>query len=156
MILSDIKLRLKTFMCIIGMLFPLILIFFGGLDANSLSEYYYTDAKWAFVIICLLMSGNMITVDKWVVPAILLMIIAIFPCKAFRILHNASAIIFFLWGTVIMCKDKRLYWMGYVMLFSSILYAINLYWCEVIQIFLISAFHLEYLHRIRKVKKLRH
>jgi predicted ferric reductase len=155
MISSDTKLRLKTFMCIIGILFPLILIFFGGLEVNSLSEYYYTDAKWAFVLICLLMSGNMITVDAWVVPAILLMVIAIFPCKAFRILHNASAIIFFLWGAVIMCKDKRLYWMGYVMLLSSILYAVSLYWCEVIQIFLISAFHLKYLHRIRKVKKLR-
>mgnify|MGYP003649446452 CR=1 FL=1 len=155
MISSDTKLRLKTFMCIIGMLFPIVLIFFGGLDVNSLSEYYYTDAKWAFVLICLLMSGNMITVDKWVVPAVLLMTIAIFPCKEFRILHNSSAIVFFLWGAVIMCKDKRLYWMGYVMLLSSILYAISLYWCEVIQIFLISAFHLKYLYRIRKVKKLR-
>lgn len=119
---------------------------------NSFSEYYYTPAKLTFICLCIIMAINMVSTTKWEIPALLIIIIAIFPCKEFKILHNASAIIFFIWCTLIMCKDKRLAWMGYVMLAASPIYIVSIYWCEVIQVFLISLFHLKYLKRINRVK----
>ena len=149
---SNLRLYFRMLICVIGMLFPLFLSLSGGNDVNSFSQYYYTPAKPVFVYLCAIMALNMLGTNKWEPCAILMLIVAIFPCNEYMTLHNFAAILFFIWSTVIMCQDKRLNRLGYLMILVAPAYLYSLYLGEVLQIFLISLFHFRYLKLIKNTK----
>lgn len=95
----------------------------------------------------------MMGTPKWFFPGALLLIVIFFPCNEYKEIHNIAAIIFYLVSALIICRDKRLYVIGWIMVLASPLYMTSLYWVEVIETTFLALFHLLYLLRINKAQK---
>ncbi len=139
----------RLIICTLTLLFPILLWIAGGSEPNSYSEYYYTNAMPLFVLTLLLVSFQMLTTPKWFIPGILLLVVIFFPCKEYTEIHNFAAIVFYIASSIIICKDKRLYYIGYAMVLASPLYFLSLYFVEVVETTLLAIFHIRYIMRIR-------
>ena len=71
-------------------------------------------------------------------------------------LHNILAIIFFVSSTYLMRTDKRFDWLGDISVTWYVLLVIpgGVFWFEAIQAVLISWFHLSYVRRLWRVRRL--
>lgn len=130
---------------VLGFFLPIILGIIGGFDQKSFSEYYFTEAKFAFVFCLTIISFSFITFStKWSVPAIFLIILTYFNSHDYRIIHNVSAYIFFLSSVVLMIRDKRYSYLGYLVIGFTPLVFHSIYYFELISVLLISIFHFLY------------
>ena len=151
--MSKLAFNVRILICILTIIFPILLWAFGGSEPDSYSQYYYTNAAPVFVFVLLGVSFKMMSTPKWFIPGALLLLVIFFPCNEYRLIHNFSAILFYLISSLIICRDKRLYVIGWIMIAASPLYFNSLYWAEVIETTFLAMFHLLYLLRISKAQK---
>lgn len=141
--------RLKPITAIISFLFPLtILITLGPLD--SISASWETSLQPMFIVTNALTSYFFFELKKWRLPAFFLLLLTAFNFNDYEIVHNISAVLFF-----ILCirglyfiKKFRIYVLVYML--SPIIWIIsNLFWFEVYAISTLCLYHLNLIYYIR-------
>lgn len=137
---------------IIAYLLPIVLYFMGGGLQESISSYYYTDARVAYYIMLIIISLGFFTgLDKYKIAGVLLLLVT-FVNLEYRWPHNVLSFTFFVYITTLMFLDKRFYLLSIPMIIC--LFGVNtvgLYIYEVISIYCIATFNLLYGLRFLKV-----
>jgi hypothetical protein len=131
----------------LGLLLPLILGMISGFEYESYSEYYFSEAKIFFIGFLTFISLSFITMGrKWIISGISLLMLVYFNHLDYYYFHYVMAGIFFLNSAIIITIDKRFGLIGLVMFFLSPTLFISFYYFELIQVLMISLFHLLYLN----------
>jgi len=138
---------------ILGFLLPILLGLIGGFNEKSFSRYYFTDAKLVFIVSLTIIAISFVTINrKWIVPSISLLLITYFNCTDYALIHNLSALIFFVHSTFLIHTDKRFKWISYCILASLPLLIFSIYYFELVSVLLISYFHFQYLRLMSNYK----
>jgi hypothetical protein len=143
----------RIMICIISCLMPIVLLITTGTKLPSLSEYFYTPMGPFFVSVLTLTCYLMFTMPKWIPSAILLGVVIMFPNHEFGMIHNISAVMFFIMSALVILSEKRFRIIGWIMIMLSPISLIDLFSVELIMIILISVYHLKVLFAIKKILK---
>lgn len=131
----------------LGLILPLILGMIAGFEYDSYSEYYFSDAKYVFIVFLSFISISFMTMGrKWIISGISLLLLVYFNHLDYYYFHYIMAGLFFLNSAIMITIDKRFGLIGIVMFFLSPILFISFYYFELIQVLMISLFHLLYLN----------
>lgn len=140
-----------------GVFFALIMPILYGIE-NSYSSYYLHDPLLLGTSLSLLGIGLWLHRNhKWTLPAIALVIVAIFDMRNPEI-HNTFAFIFFLSSSWVIFLDDRFKRLGWYSLLTYSLLVIEntgIFWFEFVQIIMISCYHIAYAYKMLKTKLMR-
>jgi len=136
-----------------GLFLPLLLVLVGGREPKSFSQYYFTPAAPLFVFFLLWISLGMMSVLTLssVFRGGCLILVAVFDCHMYRVIHNLSAILFFLFSLSHILHSKRYRVIGYFMIGFSPICVFSLYYGELVQVLLISVYHFLYFNRLHQI-----
>lgn len=134
-------------------------IYIGSIgELPSISSYWITSMQPIFIIVNASTSYFLFSLNRWRIPAVMLLLLTAFSFNNNESLHNIFAICFFLFNFYPLLLNKKINWMivpysaSILFLFHSILYA------EIFAITILCLFHLHELlryNRIQKQRKLR-
>jgi len=151
--ISKTRLRVRLVACLYALAYLVIWPAMYGI-LPSYSSYYHMGGIYFTLATSMLAWALWIHRDqKWSLPAYALAGVALFNCVDYHILHNIFAIIFFLSSTYIMFNDKRYSIYGTLSLYWYIILGFQegIFWFEVSQVIIISAFHIKYVLEWMKV-----
>ena len=138
---------IQYFGIFLGLILPIILGMISGFEYESYSEYFFSDAKYVFIVFLSFISMSFMTMGKkWVLSGISLLLLVYFNHLDYYYFHYLMAGIFFLNSAIVITIDKRFGLLGIVMFFLSPVLFISFYFFELIQVLMISLLHLLYLN----------
>lgn len=132
---------IRLFVIIIAIISPFVYIITEGI-LPSLSAYWETPMQPMFIIVNALTSFFLFSMEKWRIPAILLLALTAFSVENYLYVHNFLAICFFLMNIHSLLRSKRtkilmiIYLCSIFFIFNGILYA------EIFAIFVLCITHL--------------
>ena len=141
----------RIVVCIIAILMPAVLVISTGIRLDSYSQYFYTPIGPFFVGVLSLTCYMMFSHLKWIPSAIALAGVIMFPCDDYAMVHNISAVMFFIFSAIAVITEKQDQWLGYLMIASSPVVLYDLFIAEVILVSAVSVFHILRLLRVRKL-----
>lgn len=150
--LKDFLLRLSVI--IIATLSPFIYILCVG-ELPSISSYWNTFMQPMFIFINASTSYFLFSINKWRIPATLLLLLTAFSYDQYYIPHHVFAIAFFLYNIYPIYLSKKIRWViipycgSAFLLFHSILYA------EIFAIVVLCSIHMYGLIKYYRVVKKR-
>ncbi len=143
----------RIMICILSMLMPMILWMSTGIKLESLSEYFYTPMGPFFVAILTLTCYLLFTMPKWIPSAVLLSCVIMFPNREFPVIHNVTAVLFFITSAIAILFENRYIFVGWLMLIFSPIAIFDLFFTEVVMIACVSSYHLKKLLIIKRLLK---
>ena len=96
----------KIMVIIISMISPLIMVIYDP-EIPSLSSYWKTPLQPLFLISNLLTSLMFITIPKWKLSGVLLLILTCFSVEYYGTIHNIFATTFFIVNTYALYSIKK-------------------------------------------------
>lgn len=118
----------RLFVIIIAIISPFVYIITEGI-LPSLSAYWETPMQPMFIIVNASTSFFLFSMEKWRIPAILLLALTAFSVENYLYVHNFLAICFFLMNIHSLSRSKRtrilmiIYLCSIFFIFNGILYA---------------------------------
>jgi hypothetical protein len=152
MVNKDLYLRLIV--VIMAMLQPVIILWVCGFDIPSISSSWQTILQPLYIITNAMTSFFFFGINKWRIPAILLLMLTAFSVDFTPIFHNIIAGIFFLSCVYPLSHIRRL--KHYVPLyFMSIFiwFCFGLFWFETWGIYVLCIYHLNLIWYRIKIEK---
>ena len=151
------KLWLRFALCVYALLYAVLLPLFLGIE-DSYSDYHVVEpVLFQLATIGVSFGLWMHKEIQWKISAVLLIIIALFNVADWPVIHNTTAILFFINSTYIMVKDKRFKIFGILSLLIYPLLLINsnyyLFLFEVFQIPILASYHFYRVLYLMKLKK---
>jgi len=141
--------KLKPTTAIFSLIF-LIVIVLSKEPLDSISSTWGTPLQPMFIITNALTSYFFFELKKWRLAALFLLLLTAFPLDTFKIVHDISATLFFLFCMrgLFFIKKFRFYLIIY-MISPLIWIVFNLFWFEVYAIFVLCLYHLNLIYYIR-------
>lgn len=143
---------LRLLVILIASIAPFIYILFIG-ELPSISSYWKSPMQPMFIIVNAATSYFLFSINRWRIPAVMLLLLTSFSFDVHPDLHNIFAISFFLFNFYPLYLNKKLSWVvvpystSILFLFHSILYA------EIWAILILCSVHLYGLIRYNKLQK---
>lgn len=133
--------KLKLLIILIALLQPIAILLMLG-DVNSLSMSWGTKLQPLFIFTNATTSYYFFQIDRWKIPALLLMLLTAFSINIFPDIHNITALLFFIF--CIFGINRGSYWWLFVLLYLlaiPIYFKYNLFWCEFYAIIILCSYH---------------
>jgi|TARA_R110000803_G_scaffold92060_2_gene159580 hypothetical protein len=143
----------KIMVIIISMISPLIMVIYDP-EIPSLSSYWKTPLQPLFLISNLLTSLMFITIPKWKLSGVLLLILTCFSVEYYGTIHNIFATTFFIVNTYALYSIKK-YRLMIPLYLVCLMWSPNLLWIEIHAIFILCLYHLLVLIDYNKILKKR-
>lgn len=147
---NDFILRILVIM--VALLSPFIYIGFIG-ELPSISSYWATKMQPMFIIVNASTSYFLFSINKWRIPAVLLLLLTAFSFDIHPILHNIFAILFFLFNLYPLYLNKKLKWVIIPYITSALFLLNSILYAEIFAIIIICCFHLYVLTRYYRIQK---
>ena len=113
---------------------------------ESYSQYFETDPITFCLVLFMLSAGLFLHKNnKWIIPAVSLVLVAAFDMFSMPLIHYTAALIFFVFSSIAMYEDKRIGGFGKLSFICYPLLVCDLIWFESVQIILICLFHIFYI-----------
>ena len=135
----DISERLVA--SVLAVLQPFIIYFCYG-DMHSISQVWGTTLQPMFIIVNALVSFFFFKLEKWKIPALLILLLTAFPVTDYFILHNIIAVSFFIFSGISLWSIKRFRLYILVYLVSGIFLFDGLFWVETWAIITLVFYHI--------------
>ena len=126
---------------VLAVLQPFIIYFCYG-DLKSISQSWETPLQPMFIIINALVSFFFFKLEKWRIPALLLLLLTAFPVTDYFILHNTIAVSFFIFSGISLWSIKRFRLYTLVYLISGLFLFDGLFWAETWGIITLVFYHI--------------
>ena len=149
---KDVLYRIITIA--IGVTFPLIMMHFFP-DKKSLSAFWETPMVALFILMNVITASFFYTLEKWRIPAILLILTTALPVTYFGQIHNILAVAFFITAGYAVLTSKRYSWLAIFLIPAIIVSFKSLLLAEIIAIDVISIYHGMVLWKREKINKKR-
>lgn len=130
----------RLFASFLAVLQPFVIYILYG-DNNAISHSWNTPLQPLFIITNALVSFFFFKLEKWRIPATLLLFLTAFPVCDYFILHNIFAISFFIFSGISLWSIKKFrYYLG-IFLLSSLFLFHGLFWAETWGIITLVFYH---------------
>lgn len=139
----------------LAMLQPFIIYMTIG-DQFAISHSWNTPLQPLFIITNALVSFFFFKLEKWRIPALLLLLLTAFPVCDYFWLHNIFAILFFIFSGISLWSIKRMRYYFFIFLCSLIFIFNGLFWSETFGIITLATYHLHLLLYRYLLSKKRH
>ena len=126
---------------VLAVLQPFIIYFCYG-DMHSISQVWGTTLQPMFIIVNALVSFFFFKLEKWKIPALLLLLLTAFPVTDYFILHNIIAVSFFVFSGISLWSIKRFRLYILVYLVSGLFLFDGLFWAETWGIITLVFYHI--------------
>jgi hypothetical protein len=126
---------------VLAVLQPFIIYFCYG-DMHSISQVWGTTLQPMFIIVNALVSFFFFKLEKWKIPALLLLLLTAFPVTNYFILHNIIAVSFFIFSGISLWSIKRFRLYILVYLVSCLFLFDGLFWAETWAIITLVFYHI--------------
>ena len=143
----------KLMVIIISMISPLIMITYNS-EIPSLSFYWKTPLQPLFLISNLLTSLILITIPKWKLSGLFLLILTCFSVEYYGSFHDFIATLFFISNLYSLNSIKKYRSFVFIYLTSVIWYP-SLLWFEIHAIMVLCVYHLLVLITYNKIQNKR-
>ena len=143
----------KLMVIIISMISPLVMVIYNN-DISSLSSYWNTPLQPLFIISNLLTSLILITIPKWKLSGIFLLILTCFSVEYYSSFHDFIATLFFLCNLSPLYSIKKYRIFVFIYLMGIIWYP-SLLWFEIHAILVLCIYHLFVLISYNKIQNKR-
>ena len=136
----------------LAVLQPFIIYILYG-DNFAISNSWITPLQPLFIITNALVSFFFYKLDKWKIPAILLLLLTAFSVENHFVLHNTLSVLFFVFSgiSLLSLKKFRYYFLIFIMSFLFLFYGI--FWVETWAIITLGIYHIHlmlYTHFLKK------
>jgi len=120
---------------------PFIIYILYG-DNFAISNSWITPLQPLFIITNALVSFFFYKLDKWKIPAILLLLLTAFSVENHFVLHNTLSVLFFVFSgiSLLSLKKFRYYFLIFIMSFLFLFYGI--FWVETWAIITLGIYHI--------------
>lgn len=130
---------------------PFICILVGG-ELASYSEYWSSEMRPLFIFTNASTSYFLFSISRWKIPALSLMFLTAFSYDQYPLIHNITAIAFFILCLLIILLDRRYkYWIIPYIASIPILLSFGILWAEIVAISIVCGYHL---HRLIAYKNI--
>jgi hypothetical protein len=134
----------RLFASFLAVLQPFIIYILYG-DNSAISQSWSTPLQPMFIITNALVSFFFFKLEKWRIPATLLLLLTAFPVCDYFVLHNIFAILFFIFSGVSLWSIKRFRYYFFIFIFSAVLLFNGLFWAETWGIMVLVFYHIHLL-----------
>jgi hypothetical protein len=146
---------IKLAVIIMSVLQPFILIMNQGY-LWSISSYWKTSLQPLFILVNAGTSYFFFSTEKWIVPAIFLLLLTAFSVEEYKLVHNIFAALFFISCTIPLLQIKRFQFFGYIYLFSLVVFWVyGMLIFEIYCVLILGLYHLTILLYTRYLEKIR-
>jgi hypothetical protein len=133
---------IKLAVIMVSILQPFILILNQGF-LWSISSYWKTSLQPLFILVNAGTSYFFFSTEKWIVPAIFLLLLTAFSVEEYKFIHNIFAGMFFLSCSIPMIQTKRFQFFGLIYLLSiAILPIFGMLIFEIYCVLILGFYHL--------------
>lgn len=126
---------------VLAVLQPFIIYMCYG-DLHSISQVWTTPLQPMFIIINAFVSFFFFKLEKWRIPAMLLLFLTAFPVSNYFILHNIIAVSFFIFSGISLWSIKKFRPYILVYLISGLFLFDGLFWVETWAIITLVFYHI--------------
>ena len=134
---------LRALVIVLAFVFPFICIFKGEPIRQSLSQYWLTDLQPLFIVTNAATAYFLFSLDKWKMPAILLLLLTAFPVDTHNTTHNIFAYAFFIASIkpLYYATQTQLQWYTIPYLGSLLMFPFGFFYVESVCICVLCMFH---------------
>ena len=153
----DFKLYYKHYIAIfLAFIQPLSILFYYG-PIHSISMVWGSDLQPLFIICNAVTSFLFFIRPKWLIPAILLLMLTAFSVNLWPRFHTMLALIFFVSCYFPMLLVNRLRMYSHIYLICAVIgYYYGLFWLEFWAIYVLCFYHLHLLYYIEQLTTTNH
>ena len=130
----------RLFASFLAVLQPFIIYVLYG-DNHAISQSWNTPLQPLFIITNALVSFFFFKLEKWRIPAILLLLLTSFSVTDHFVLHNIFAILFFIFSGISLWSIKKFRYYFFIFIFSVVLLFNGLFWVETWGIITLVFYH---------------
>jgi len=134
----------RLFASFLAVLQPFIIYVLYG-DNHAISRSWETPLQPMFIITNALVSFFFFKLEKWRIPATLLLLLTAFPVCDYFVLHNILAISFFIFSGVSLWSIKKFRFYLGIFLLSALFLFDGLFWAETWGIITLVFYHIHLL-----------
>jgi hypothetical protein len=134
----------RLFASFLAALQPFIIYVLYG-DNHAISKSWETPLQPMFIITNALVSFFFFKLEKWRIPATLLLLLTAFPVCDYFVLHNILAISFFIFSGVSLWSIKKFRFYLGIFLLSALFLFDGLFWAETWGIITLVFYHIHLL-----------
>lgn len=144
--------KIKILVVLLALLQPIIIIAVFGLEFKSFSKIYGTILEPLFVITNATTSFFFFSLERWKLPAILLLFLTAFSTGVYHTTHNILAVLFFIScaNALLEYKRRRIYFFLYCS--SVFFFTCGILWFEFFATWVLCLYHLESIWVLYKFK----
>ena len=125
----------------LAVLQPFIIYILYG-DNFAISNSWVTPLQPLFIITNALVSFFFYKLDKWKIPAILLLLLTAFSVENHFTLHNILSVMFFIFSGVSLLSLKKFRYYFLIFLMSLFFLYFGLFWVETWAIITLGVYHI--------------
>jgi len=136
----------------LAVLQPFIIYILYG-DNFTISTSWITPLQPLFIITNALVSFFFYKLDKWKIPAILLLLLTAFSVENHFMLHNILSVMFFIFSGISLLNLKKFRYYFLIFLMSLFFLYFGLFWVETWAILTLGVYHTHlmlYTHFLKK------
>lgn len=136
----------------LAVLQPFIIYILYG-DNFTISTSWITPLQPLFIITNALVSFFFYKLDKWKIPAILLLLLTAFSVENHFMLHNILSVMFFIFSGISLLSLKKFRYYFLIFLMSLFFLYFGLFWVETWAILTLGVYHTHlmlYTHFLKK------
>lgn len=131
----------RLFTSFLAVLQPFIIYILYG-DSFAISNSWITPLQPLFIITNALVSFFFYKLDKWKIPAILLLLLTAFSVEDHFALHNILSVMFFIFSGISLLSLKKLRYYFLIFLMSLFFLHFGLFWVETWAILTLGTYHI--------------
>ena len=125
----------------LAVLQPFIIYILYG-DNFAISNSWITPLQPLFIITNALVSFFFYKLDKWKIPAILLLLLTAFSVENHFVLHNILSVMFFIFSGISLLNLKKFRYYFLIFLMSLFFLYFGLFWAETWAIITLVFYHI--------------
>jgi len=146
------ELTLRTAAIALAVISPIICIWSQGL-MFSYSQYWSTPMQPLFITANAITAYYFFDLEKWKMPAFMLLLLTAFSVESYSTLHNVLAVAFFITSLVVLAKSNHFKWIVYAYLASLGMLWYNMMIAETLAITVLALYHGLVLYKIKRIQK---
>jgi hypothetical protein len=147
------NLKFKLMVIIISMISPIIMLIYDN-EIPSLSSYWKTPLQPLFLISNLLTSLMFISIPKWKLSGVLLLLLTCFSIEYYSSFHDLIATAFFICNLYPLYSIKKYRIFVFIYLYGVVWYP-NLMWFELHGVLVLCLYHSSVLISYNKIQNKR-
>lgn len=148
--ISDFNYYVRLFVIMFAAFSPILFILTCGY-LPSISSYWRTEVQPIFILTNVTTAYYLYSINGWKYSALCLVVLTAFSVELYPMIHNVTAVLFFIINLIPMSKSNSFKWCIYPYLVSLLILPFSMTFSEILAIGIVCLYHLLLLRKLRSI-----